>query len=172
MISLVNEASHAGNMILFFDDAQLFFSEGPGSLNATQILLSIVQAQAVPMIFATTPSDFQRLRNTNQSLANLLTPVTLQEMPQTTVMQVLEDSAVGLEARNKVLIAYEALHEAYALSGRYDQDLAYPGKALKLLEQSVAHANRSIVTAASVQQAVELSILALSRLRAQPRNSL
>ena len=157
MISLVNEASHAGNMILFFDDAQLFFSEGPGSFNATQILLSIVQAQAVPMIFATTPSDFQRLRNTNQSLANLLTPVTLQEMPQTTVMQVLEDSAVGLEARNKVLIAYEALHEAYALSGRYDQDLAYPGKALKLLEQSVAHANQSIVTAASVQQAVEQS---------------
>lgn len=157
MISLVNEASHAGNMILFFDDAQLFFSEGPGSFNATQILLSIVQAQAVPMIFATNPSDFQRLRNSNQSLANLLTPVTLKEMPRETVMQVLEDSAVQLEARNHILIPYEALHEAYNLSGRYDQDLAYPGKALKLLDQSVAHANQSVVTAASVQQAVEQS---------------
>lgn len=157
MISLVNEASHAGNMILFFDDAQLFFSEGPGSFNATQILLSIVQAQAVPMIFATTPSDFQRLRNTNQSLANLLTPVTMQELPQPDVMRILEDNATILESRNHILIAYEALREAYNLSGRYDQDQAYPGRAIKLLEQSVAHANQSVVTAASVQEAVEQS---------------
>lgn len=155
MISLVNEASHSGNMVLFFDDAQLFFSEGPGSFDATQILLSIVQAQAAPMVFAASPSDFQRLRNTNQSLASLLTPVTLQELPEASVMRVLEDTAVGLEIRNHVLVAYEALHEAYNLSGRYDQDLAYPGKAIKLLEQSIAHTEQSLVTAASVQKAVE-----------------
>jgi ATP-dependent Clp protease ATP-binding subunit ClpA len=78
-------------------------------------------------------------------------------MPESDVMRVLEDTAIGLETRNQVLIAYEALHETYRLSARYNQDEAYPGKAIKLLEQSVAHSNNSVVDAKSVQQAVEQS---------------
>ena len=155
MLSLANEAARAGHIILFFDDAQLFFSEQPGSFDATQILLSIVQAKSVPMVLAMSPSDYQRLRAQNQSLAGLLTPVVLQELPEAGVMRVLEDTAVGLENRRRVLVAYEALREAYRLSGRYEQDEAYPGKAIKLLEQAVAHSMDSIVSAISVQQAIE-----------------
>lgn len=155
MISLVNEASHASHIILFFDDAQLFFSDGAGSFDATQILLSVVQAKAVPIIMAMTPGDFQRLKSHNQSLASLLTPVILQELPEAGVMSVLEDIAIGLENRHGILISYEALREAYRLSGRYEQDEAYPGKAIKLLDQAVSHSQQSVVTAESVQQAIE-----------------
>ncbi|MDL2362782.1 MAG: AAA family ATPase [Patescibacteria group bacterium] len=155
MIRITNEASYAGHILLFFDDAQLFFSDGAGAFDASHILLSIIQSRAVPIILALSPSDFQRLRGQNPSLASLLTPVILQEPSEATVMRSLEDSAVTFENRSKVLIAYEALHEAYRLSGRYEQDEAYPGKAIKLLEQSVSHANSSVVSALSVQQAVE-----------------
>ncbi|HEX7632986.1 MAG TPA: AAA family ATPase, partial [Candidatus Saccharimonadales bacterium] len=155
MIRTTNEAAHAGHIVLFFDDAQLFFGGGPGAFDATHILLSIVQAAAVPMILALSPSDFQRLRVQNQSLANLLTPVVLQELPEDGVMRVLEDTVPMLEHKHNVLIAYEALREAYRLSGRYEQDEAYPGKAIKLLQQSVAHAEQMLVTALSVQQAIE-----------------
>lgn len=155
MISLVNEAAHAKHIILFFDNSQLFFADGPGTFDASQILLSVVQSRAVPMIFAMSPSDFQRLRTHNQSLASLLTPVTLQEPSQSRVMEVLEDAAVMMENKSKVLIAYEAMREAYSLSGRYNQDQAYPGKAIKLLEQSIAHSEHTIVSAQSVQKAVE-----------------
>ncbi len=155
MLSLANEASHAGHIILFFDDAQLFFSTGPGSFDATHILLSIIQAQAVPMILALSPGDFQRLKTANQSLASLLTPVILQEMSESDVMRVLEDTAVSLENQHHVLVAYEALHEAYRLSGRYEQDEAYPGKAIKLLQQSVSHSEDSIINSVSVQKAIE-----------------
>jgi ATP-dependent Clp protease ATP-binding subunit ClpC len=141
--------------LLFFDDAQLFLGGGPGSFDATQILLTMVQNRTAPMILAFTPNDYQRLRAQNQSLAGLLTPVMLQELPEEDVMRVLEDVAVGLELQHKLLIAYEALHEAYRLSGRYEQDEAYPGKAIKLLDQAVAHAADGVVNAASVQQAVE-----------------
>jgi len=107
------------------------------------------------MILAFTPNDYQRLRAHNQSLASLLTPVVLKEMPEDGVMSVLEDTAAGLENRHNVLVAYEALHEAYRLSGRYEQDEAYPGKAIKLLEQAVSHSENSLVNAVSVQQAIE-----------------
>lgn len=155
MLSVASEAGHAGHVILFFDDAQLLLGGGPGAFDATQILLTIVQAGAVPIILAFTPSDYQRLKVKNQSLANQLTPVILQELPEPDVIRVLEDTAIGLEAHHKVVVTYEALREAYRLSGRYDQDGAYPGKAIKLLGQSVTHADQSIVTAQSVQQAIE-----------------
>lgn len=155
MLSLAGEAGRAGHIILFFDDAQMFFSEQPGSFDATQILLSIVQAGSVPMILAMSPQDYQRLRVKNQSLASLLTPVVLQELDEAGVMRVLEDTAVGLENREHVIIGYEALHETYRLSGRYEQDEAYPGKAIKLLKQAVTHATDSIVNSLSVQQAIE-----------------
>ena len=155
MISIANEAAHAGHIILFFDDAELFFGGGPGAFDATQILLPIVQAGTIPMILAMSPPDYQRLKASNPSLANLLSPVVLQEMPEPEVMRVLEDTVVGLEHRNRVVIAYGAIHEAYRLSGRYDQDEAYPGKAIKLLEASVNFAANSAVTTESVQRAVE-----------------
>ncbi len=155
MLSLASEAGHAGHVILFFDDAQLLLGGGPGAFDATQILLTIIQNGATPIIMAFAPNDYQRLKVHNQSLANLLTPVILQEMPEAGVMRVLEDSALGLESHHKILVTYEALREAYRLSGRYDQDAAYPGKAIKLLGQSVTHAEKSIITAKSVQQAIE-----------------
>ncbi|MDB5166173.1 MAG: Clp protease ATP-binding protein [Candidatus Saccharibacteria bacterium] len=155
LLLLLNEAAHAGHIILFFDDAHLFFQDGHGAVDLSQILLPVVQSHQVQMIFAMTPRDLQQLKTTNGTLANLLTPISLQEPPVDQVMRVLEDAAIRLERRHDVLITYEALAEVYRLSGRYDQDTAYPGKALKVLEQAMAHADHQLVNAASVQAAIE-----------------
>ncbi|HVA11443.1 MAG TPA: AAA family ATPase, partial [Candidatus Dormibacteraeota bacterium] len=155
VLSLVNEAGRAGHIILFFDNAQLFLSDSAGAFNATQLLISIIEAGRVPIILAMATHDYQSLKTQSQSLAGLLTPVVLQELPENDVMRVLEDTSAGLEHRFQVLIAYEALREAYQLSGRYEQDAAYPGKAIKLLEQAVNHADNKIVSKRSVQLAIE-----------------
>lgn len=155
VLMLLHEAARAGNIMLFFDDAQLFFGSGPGSFDATQILLPVVQGHAVQLIFAMTPNDYQRLKMNNGAFAGLLTPIVLNEPPQADVMRILEDSTVNLEAKHHVLIAYEAIREAYRLSGRYEQDMAHPGKAIQLLEQATTHAANGIVSAESVQQTIE-----------------
>jgi ATP-dependent Clp protease ATP-binding subunit ClpC len=155
LTGLLNEAIHAGNIILFFDDAQLFFQEGPGSLNATQILLPLVQSRSLPLIFAMSPHDYERLRAANMALAGLLTPVVLREEAEGQIMETLADNATRLEIKHHVLISYQALKTAYRLSGRYEADMAYPGKAIRLLEQSLAHAQNSLVTATSVEAAIE-----------------
>lgn len=152
---LMNEASHAGNIILFLDDAQLFFENGAGSFNATQILLPVMQSRSVQFVLAITPIDYQKLRATNPAFAGLLTPVVLQEPNESTTLEALTGAATNFEIRQKVLITYEALQTAYRLSGRYEQDIAYPGKAINLLEQSLAHSTDGLVNAASVQAAIE-----------------
>jgi ATP-dependent Clp protease ATP-binding subunit ClpC len=155
MISIFNEATHAGHIILFLDDAEAFFSDGHGAFDASQIIFSLVQARGVPLIMALTPNGFERLKSRNPNLASLLTPVVLQELPELGVIRVLEDFAVSLENKHKILITYESLLEAYSLSGRYDQDEAYPGRAIKLLEQAVSYSSNSIVTVTSVQMAIQ-----------------
>lgn len=153
--SLLNEASHAGNIILFMDDAQLFFHGGPGSFDATQILLPAVQSRTIPIVLAMTPHDYETLRATNMALAGLLTPIVLRERPEAEVLEIVADSATQLEGRHKLLISYPAIKAAYTLSGRYEADMAYPGKAIRLLEHSLSHAQDVIVSAASVEAAIE-----------------
>jgi len=156
VLTLLQEAVHAGHIILFLDNAQLFFGHGPGSFDMTQILLPAMQSGKVRLIMAMTPSDFQRLKAQNAAFANLLTPVMLTERPQNEVMDILEDTALGMEHKHGVLISYDALREAYRLSERYEQETAYPGKAIQLLEQSLTHAqNGKMITDVSVQQAIE-----------------
>lgn len=153
--SLFSEAAHAGHIILFLDDAQLFFTSGPGSFDATQILLPIVQSGAVQTILAMSPRDYEQLKSNNPAFAGLLTPVVLQEPDEQSVLEAIEDAATQFEARHKRLITYPAIKEAYRLSGRYEQDMAYPGKAIRLLEQSLTHAENNVVSERSIQAAIE-----------------
>jgi ATP-dependent Clp protease ATP-binding subunit ClpC len=155
LTGLLNEAMHAGNIIIFFDDAQLFFQSGTGSFNATQILLPIVQSRAMQIIFAMSPHDYEQLRANNMALAGLMTPVVLREESEAEVMETLADTATRMELKNRIIITYEALKTAYRLSGRYETDMAYPGKAIRLLEQSLTHANGKVVTHESVEAAIE-----------------
>jgi ATP-dependent Clp protease ATP-binding subunit ClpC len=155
VMSLMQETAHAGHIVLFFDDAQLFFANGPGSFDITQILLSVIQSRAVQLVLAMTPDDYQKLKAERSAFAALLTPVVLTERPELEVMRVLEDTALNFEGQHNVLITYDALRAAYRLSGRYDQDTAYPGKAIQLLEQAIPYGQQSVIMAAAVEQAVE-----------------
>lgn len=158
VLTLMGEAVQAGHIILFLDDAQLFFSNGPGSIDLTQIMLPVLQSGRVRLIMAMSPSDFQRLRSHNPAFANLLSPVMLSERPEAEVMAIMEDEAIGLEYQHKVVITYDAIREAYRLSGRYDTENAYPGKAITLLKQSLSHAVQGkLIAAVSVQKAIEQS---------------
>lgn len=158
VLTLMGEAVQAGHVILFLDDAPLFFSNGPGSVDLTQILLPVLQSGRVRLIMAMDPSDYQRLRTHNAAFANLISPVMLSERPQNEIMDILEDSALGIEHQHGGVVTYDALREAYRLSGRYNTENAYPGKAISLLEQSLSHAGQgNIITAESVQKAIEQS---------------
>jgi len=159
---IVNEANRAGHVILFLDDAELFFNEGSsssssGSLNAAAILQPILQSRAIQFILTLTPENFQRIRTNNSTLANLLTPIILSELNENEVMNILEDTASGIEHHYNCLITYEAIKTAYRLSGRYNNEEAYPGKAIKLLNQAISFGNNSVINATSVELAIEQS---------------
>jgi ATP-dependent Clp protease ATP-binding subunit ClpC len=155
MLTLFAEAVHARNIIIFLDNAELFFSEGTGSFDMGQILMPLMQNQSIKVIAAFTPDDFQQLRASNSGLAAHLPTVALKEPDKSTTMEILEDTALNMEVKNKIVVSYPAIKEAYRLSGQYMQDLAYPGKAISALEQALPYTAGKLMSAESIQQAVE-----------------
>jgi ATP-dependent Clp protease ATP-binding subunit ClpC len=155
MMTLFGEAIAAGNIILYLDEAQLFFSSGVGAFDMSQLLLPVLKNRRLKIIASFAPNDWQRLRAGNESLASSFAPVIVNEPPLEASMKVIEDSAVQLENRNRVFISYEAVREAYRLSGQYMQEEAYPGKAISLLEQALPYASGQVLAAETIQLALE-----------------
>lgn len=155
LLTLFHEAVHAGNIILCIDEAKLFFGSGVGAFDISQILMPMLRNRNVKVIAAFTPEEWQDLRRRNEALATGFANVVVQEPPLEATMRILEDLTPGLEHHNKLLITYDALRETVRLSGQYMQELAYPGKAISLLNQALPYAQDGLVNATTIQLALE-----------------
>ncbi len=154
VLGLFNEAVRAGNIVIALDEAQLFFGSGTGAVNLSQILLPILQAHSLKLVLAVTPGDWQRLRATNPAMSSLLTPLVLTEADEVTTLRLTADHGLELEG-GRLITTWRAVQEAYRLSGRYFQDEAYPGRALKLLEAGFNYPDSQFVSERSIEQAIE-----------------
>lgn len=155
LLTLFGEAVHAGNIVIFLDDAQLFFGHGLGAFDMGQLLSPLLGNRRVRLIAAFTPQEWQRLRATNEVLANGFAAAMVTEPTPDMTLKILEDEAILVENRQNMLITYDALREAYRLSGQYMQEDAYPGKAVSLLEQAVPYAEDGVIMAETLQMTLE-----------------
>lgn len=155
VLGLFDEAARAGNIVIALDEAQLFFGSGTGAVNLSQLLLPVLQARSVKLVLAVSPGDWQRLRATNTAMSSLLTPLVLTEADELTTLRLTADHALELEGASGLITTWRAVQEAYRLSGRYFQDEAYPGRALKLLEAAFNYRDGNFISERSVQQAIE-----------------
>ena len=154
VLELFDEATRAGNIVLALDEAQLFFGQGTGAVNLSQLLLPILQAHQIKLVLAVTPGDWQKLRATNSAMTGLLTPLVLAEPSESETIRLEGDHAIGFE-NGQYVTTYRALQEAFRLSGRYLEDEAYPGRAIKLLQAAFNHPDGNVISELSVQKAVE-----------------
>ncbi len=152
---LLHEAAHAGNIILFLDNAELFFEDGHGAFDATKLLQPIAKSNTIQMILTMTPRNQQNLKTKNPGFASVLTPVVLKQPDQSTTLKILQDTAINIEHKHQVLVTHQALKAAVPLSDRYLQDLAQPGRAIRLLEQSLPYAEQGIITEQSIERSIE-----------------
>lgn len=152
---LLMEVYKAKNIILCLDDAQLFFEDGTGSVDVSNLLQPIIENGAIRLIFTMDDQSFLKISQKNPSLAQAMNRFIVKEMPEESTIHAMEDALVMLEFQRKVSYMYQSLKEAFRLSNRYIYDKAQPGKAIQLLESAGQYAENGLVTAASVQKAIE-----------------
>ena len=155
MIRIMNEIYSAKNIILCLDNAHLFFEEGPGSIDITNLLVPILEAGSIRMILIMDDQKFLEISAKNPALANSLNKIVVNPSNQEETIKILMDQVPYFEHQKNVVYTYRALTEAYRLSEQYIHDIEMPGKAKLLLESAAAHSENGLVTAESVQTAVE-----------------
>lgn len=155
VMAVMSEAYAAKNIIVCFDNAELFFQDGIGSINLSTLLQPIIEAGRVRLLFTIDEQNYLQLSKKSPNLANALTRITVQPTDQTDTLRVLEDRLPYVEYKHSVTYMYQAMKEAYTLSQRYVYDQAMPGQAITLLEQAADFAENKLVTVRSVNQAIE-----------------
>ena len=156
--ALLSEAYTAKNIIICLDNAHLFFEEGVGSVDLTNILLPIVEAGRLPIILAFDEQKFLQISKRTPAFATAVNRVNVRPADEVETLKVLEEQLPVIEFKRKVTYMYQALREAYKLSSRYVYDIAMPGQALSLLESAAEYAEDGLVTAKSVNMAIEKTI--------------
>ncbi len=158
VMQVLGEAYNAKNIIVCLDDAQLFFEEGVGSVDLSNVLLPVLEAGRLRTILTMDEQRYLQISQRNSALVNALNRITIGEATKDETLLVMQDQLIMTEFRRKVTYTYQALEEAYRLSERYVHDLAMPGRAIKLMESAAGYAEKGLVTALSVQNAIEKTL--------------
>lgn len=157
VMRVLGEAYSAKNIIICLDNAQLFFEEGVGSVDLTNVLLPILEAGNLRVILTMDEQRLLQIGQRNPGLINALNRIMLAPASREDTLSIMQDQLIMTEYRRKVIYMYQSLAEAYRLSERYIHDLEMPGRALKLLETAASYGEGGgkLITANSVQQAIE-----------------
>lgn len=155
VVAILSEAYAAKNIIIFLDNAQLFFEEGTGSVDISNTLLPILETGNLRMILSMDEQRYLQISQSMPGIINNLIRINIRPSNETETIAVMQNKLIDIEFARKVTFTYQSLKETYRLSERYVHDLAMPGRALKLLETSAGFSENGLVTMNSVQQAIE-----------------
>lgn len=155
---LLSEAYSAKNIIVCLDNAQLFFEDGVGSVDITNLLLPILEAGRLPIILAMDEQRFLQISKRTPTLVNAINRINVHPMSESDTLRVLQDHVPIIEFRRRVTYMYQALRESYKLGARYVYDTAMPGQAITLLDAAADYAESGLVTAKSVAMAIEKTV--------------
>ena len=158
IMRVLNEAYSAKNIILCLDNAQLFFEEGIGSVDLSNVLQPILDAGSLRIILTMDEQRYLQIGQRNPGLINALNRINVAPAGEDETMVVMQEQLIMTEVQRHVTYMYQALKEAYRLSERYVHDLAMPGRALKLLESAASYSEDGLVTMNSVQEAIEKTL--------------
>ena len=155
IMQVLGEAYTAKNIIICLDNAQLFFEEGVGSVDLSNVLLPILEAGSLRIILTMDEQRYLQIGQRNPSLINALNRISIASASREETIAVMQDQLIITEFQRNVTYMYQSLDEAYRLSERYIHDLSMPGRALKLLETAASYSDSGLVTGNSVQHAIE-----------------
>lgn len=159
IIQMITEARAAKNIILFFDEAHLFFNQGTGAVDLSNILMPVLEGGSVRLIMAMTPNDWQHISARNPALAGLINYQAVKESDEQTTLRIMEDQVLLIEHKHNVIFMHQALQEAYRLADRYVHDMVFPGRAIRVMEAAVTNIDEGrLVTEQSVQMSLEATL--------------
>lgn len=140
LITILNEAVRAGNIILFIDNIEVLFSGGEkiGTIDASEILNPYLQSANIRIIGTTSEKNYQTYIQSKSSLAGNFVKIDVPPTDERQTLRILEDLSLYYSSKYKICITYNALKEIYRLSEKYVTTKDFPAKAVDMLDNICA----------------------------------
>lgn len=140
LIKILNETESAGNVILVIENLPDFFESAKAAfkLNPERIFEPYFLSQNIQFIALSDKDSFLRIKDVSSSFSKFFEIIFVEEPDEKTLEKILEDNALHLEVRTKVVIAYSAIKEVLNSSNRYITEGVQPERAIDLLEEVVS----------------------------------
>lgn len=138
MISVLDEAKKAGNIILVIPSIEEFVNSS--KVDLSDVFYEHLQAGNLQLIGITDPSSYQKYFLRNPKLLKIFEKIDVSEISGEEALEVLENLAINLERKYKLTVSYEALSEIIKESEDLITDIPFPEKAIDLLHESLVFA--------------------------------
>jgi len=157
LTTIFTEVSHSGNIMLFIEDMENILGGGGFDFDMAGALTPYLTSNRVQIIGTITPQAYRQYVENKPSIQSLFNVLQIKE-PGTdaAIFMIIEDATIR-EELSKAVITYPALKEVIENSKLYSPEIALPGCAARLLEDSVIRAfgeGRYAVTAEDVKALV------------------
>ncbi|MCL5410556.1 MAG: ATP-dependent Clp protease ATP-binding subunit [Patescibacteria group bacterium] len=133
---IFNEASSAGNIIIYIENIQNLLSSdgGAGKVNAGQVIIPFLESPEMHVIGTCDVASFNRYISPNAGLVQHFSRITIDEPKEGDLVRILEDTVPMIEYRTGSIFSYEAIREAISASKKYIMDIPNPEKSIDLLD--------------------------------------
>ena len=139
---IFEETLVAGNVILVIEDLQNFVGEGaqkPGSIDISGILSKYLPLPGFCFVGITDYNGLHNKIEDNSSFLSFFRKVEVSEVSELETIRILQDLALELEQKNKILVAYPSIREIVNLTSRYFPSTPFPKKAIDILDEAVVY---------------------------------
>ncbi len=139
LMMILNEVSHAGNIILYIQDLENMIgisSGGEESLELSEVLSNALDRKQLVCLSSATDTNYQKYIE-GTAIGNTMNRVLIKEPEGDKAIHILESKVGRIEAKyGNIFFSYNAVETAIRLSSRYIHNKYLPQKAIEILEKT------------------------------------
>ena len=135
--ALIEEISHAGNIILYIPEFQDLLGSSSFAMNLSGALYPYLQGGNLPVVATITSGHYKQYLEGNP-LTQVFSLIHVDSPKENVVELMLMEKAVQLEEKNDVIIPYQAIKTAILHANRYNPESILPGSAVSLLDDVIS----------------------------------
>lgn len=136
MMSVINEITRAGNIVLYIKDIENLIGISSGaeeSLDLSEVLSSALERKNIYCFASVTNENYIKYVE-GKSLGNVMAKLEVKEPKDNQAIQIIESKIGYFEGKYKVYFSYNAIETVIKLSEKFIHDQYLPQKAVKILE--------------------------------------
>lgn len=142
---IIKELEMNRDIVLYLPDFHTFKmtqQQDKGGLNALDVLKPIIFSLTIPLIAATTPENYHRYLEEDQTILENFSILRVKEITPLQAIKILAYRSLEWERKSKVKISYKAIKRAVNLAIRFYTNITLPTSAQNILTEALEGAKR------------------------------